>query len=219
MDGMTSAKPLRADAERNRRKLLDAAAELFARKGLGVGLDEIARCAGVGVGTAYRRFPDKEQLITALFDDRLEQIASLAERCAAREDAYAGLVEFIEGNVELQSTDQGLKELILGSPHAIDRVRIARGRIEPAVESLVSRAQAAGQIRADVAHTDLALVQFMLTAISDIARDADPEAWRRALRLVLDGLRTPEPGPMPGAPIARESLDRLIRGLPRGTRR
>jgi AcrR family transcriptional regulator len=215
---MTSAKPLRADAERNRRKLLDAAADLFARKGLGVGLDEIARHAGVGVGTAYRRFPDKEQLITALFDDRIEQIASLAERCATREDAYAGLVEFIEGNVQLQSTDQGLKELILGSPHAIDRVRVARARIEPAVESLVSRAQAAGQIRADVAHTDLALVQFMLTAISDIARDADPEAWRRALRLVLDGLRTPEPGPMPVAPIARESLDRLIRGLPHGAR-
>src|SRR3954449_11672756 len=133
-----ATKPLRADAERNRRKLLDAAAELFARKGLGVGLDEIARHAGVGVGTAYRRFPDKEQLIEALFDDRIEQIASLAERCAAHEDAYAGLVEFIEGNVQLQSTDQGLKELILGSPHAIERVRGARARIEPAVESLVA---------------------------------------------------------------------------------
>src|ERR1700754_2811238 len=149
-----SAKPLRADAERNRRKLLDAAAELFARKGLAVGLDEIARHAGVGVGTAYRRFPDKEQLIDALFDDRLEQIASLAERCAARADAFAGLVEFIEGNVQLQSTDKGLKELILGSPHAIDRVGAARERIEPAVQSLVARAQAAGQIRADVTHTD-----------------------------------------------------------------
>src|SRR3954468_15896703 len=142
-----ATKPLRADAERNRRKLLDAAAELFARKGLAVGLDEIARHAGVGVGTAYRRFPDKEQLIEALFDDRLEQIAALAERCAAREDAYAGLVEFVEGNVELQSTDQGLKELVFGSPHAIPRVRAARARIEPAVESLVARAQAAGQIR------------------------------------------------------------------------
>jgi AcrR family transcriptional regulator len=216
MGDMTSAKPLRADAERNRRKLLDAAADLFARKGLGVGLDEIARHAGVGVGTAYRRFPDKEQLIEALFDDRIEQIASLAERCATREDAYAGLVEFVEGNVELQSTDRGLKELILGSPHAIARVRAARARIEPAVESLVGRAQAAGQIRADVAHTDFALVQFMLTAISDITRDVDPDVWRRALRLVLDGLRTPEPGEMPGPPVPRESLDAVIRGLSRG---
>jgi AcrR family transcriptional regulator len=218
MVAMTT-KPLRADAERNRRKLLDAAAELFARKGLGVGLDEIARHAGVGVGTAYRRFPDKEQLIEALFDDRIEQIAALAERSAACEDAYAGLVEFIDGNVQLQSTDQGLKELILGSPHAIARVRAARARIEPAVESLVSRAQAAGQIRADVAHTDVALVQFMLTAISDITRDVDPDVWRRGLRLVLDGLRTPTPGAMPGPPIPRESLDAVIRGLPHGRRR
>jgi AcrR family transcriptional regulator len=211
-----TTRPLRADAERNRRKLLDAAAELFARKGLAVGLDEIARHAGVGVGTAYRRFPDKEQLIDALFDDRLEQIASLAERCAANPDAYAGLVEFIEGNVQLQSTDKGLKELILGSAHAMARVEGARARIEPAVASLVARAQAAGQIRADVAHTDLAVIQFMLTAISDLTREVDPEAWRRALRLVLDGLRTPQPGPMPGPPIARESLDAVIRGMSRG---
>jgi AcrR family transcriptional regulator len=213
---MPTTRPLRADAERNRRKLLDAAAELFARKGLTVGLDEIARHAGVGVGTAYRRFPDKEQLIDALFEDRLEQIASLAERCAAREDAYAGLVEFIEGNVQLQSTDKGLKELILGSAHAMARVEGARARIEPAVASLVARAQAAGQIRADVAHTDLAVIQFMLTAISDLTRDVDPEAWRRALRLVLDGLRTPRPEAMPGPPIARESLDAVIRGMSRG---
>jgi AcrR family transcriptional regulator len=211
-----STKPLRADAERNRRKLLDAAAELFARKGLSVGLDEIARHAGVGVGTAYRRFPEKEQLIEALFDDRIEQIASLAERCATRDDAYAGLVEFIEGNVQLQSTDRGLKELILGSPHAIARVQGARSRIEPAVASLVERAQAAGQIRADVGHTDVALVQFMLTAISDITREVDPDVWRRGLRLVLDGLRTPSPGEMPGSPIRRDALDAVIRGLSRG---
>jgi AcrR family transcriptional regulator len=211
-----STKPLRADAERNRRKLLDAAGELFARRGLAVGLDEIARHAGVGVGTAYRRFPDKEQLIEALFDDRIEQIASLAERCARRDDAYAGLVEFIEGNVQLQSTDRGLKELILGSPHAIARVQGARSRIEPAVASLVERAQAAGQIRADVGHTDVALVQFMLTAISDITREVDPDVWRRGLRLVLDGLRTPQPGEMPGSPVSRDSLDAVIRGLSRG---
>ncbi len=210
-----TTRPLRADAERNRRKLLDAAAELFARKGLAVGLDEIARHAGVGVGTAYRRFPDKEQLIEALFDDRIEQIAGLAERCATREDAYAGLVEFIEGNVQLQSTDQGLKELILGSAHAIARVQQARARIEPAVESLVTCAQAAGQIRADVAHTDIALVQFMLTAIADITRDVGPDVWRRGLRLLLDGLRTPEPRAMPGPPLPRESLDAVIRGLSR----
>jgi AcrR family transcriptional regulator len=213
-------RPLRADAERNRRKLLDAAADLFARRGLGVGLDEIARHAGVGVGTAYRRFPDKEQLIEALFDDRLDQIAALAERCAARDDAWAGLVEFIEGNVTLQSANQGLKELVLGSPHAIERVQGMRERLLPAVESMVTRAREAGQVRADLAETDVALVQFMLTALADLTRETQTEAWRRCLRLVLDGLRAGAAAePMPVAPLPREALDEVVRALPHGARR
>src|SRR3954451_11312542 len=98
-------RPLRADAERNPRRLLAAAAELFAAKGLHVGLDEIARHAGVGVGTAYRRFTDKEELIQALFEDRLEQIPALAERYAEYPDALAGLVGFMEGAIGLQAND------------------------------------------------------------------------------------------------------------------
>lgn len=212
-------RPLRADAERNRRKLLDAAAELFARKGLAVGLDEIARCAGVGVGTAYRRFPEKEQLIEALFEDRLDQIAALAERCAAAADPWDGLVAFMEGNTELQSTDQGLKELIFGSPHLLERVRAARERILPAVEALLARARAAGAVRPDLAETDLALLQFMLTAIADITRGADAEVWRRCLRVVLDGMRAPVPGTMPVPPLDQGELDAVVRGLPHGPRR
>lgn len=212
-------RPLRADAERNRRKLLDAAADLFARKGLAVGLDEIARHAGVGVGTAYRRFPDKEQLIEALFEDRLEQIAALAERCAASADPWEGLVEFIEGNVELQSTDQGLKELIFGSPHLLSRVEAARDRILPAIEGLLERAREAGAVRPDLAETDLALLQFMLTAIADITRGADTEVWRRCLRVVLDGLRPGVPGAMPVPPLGQDELDAVVRGLPHGPRR
>jgi AcrR family transcriptional regulator len=213
-------RPLRADAERNRRKLLDAAAELFARKGLAVGLDEIARHAGVGVGTAYRRFPEKEQLIEALFDDRLEQIAALAERGAANDDPWTGLVEFIEGNVALQSTDQGLKELVFGSPHLLARVQEVRERLLPAVAGMLARAQAAGQVRDDLAETDVALLQFMLTAIADITRDADPEVWRRYLRLVLDGLRAGAASePMPVPPLPRDALDTVVRALPAGRHR
>lgn len=212
-------RPLRADAERNRRKLLDAAADLFARRGLSVGLDEIARHAGVGVGTAYRRFPDKEQLIEALFDDRLDQIVALAERCADNDDAWAGLAEFIEGNVALQSTDQGLKELVFGSPHLLARVQEVRDRLLPAVAGLLARAQAAGQVRADLAETDVPLVQFMLTAIADITREADPEIWRRYLRLVLDGLRASAASePMPVPPLPHDALDAVVRALPAGTR-
>src|SRR2546423_10437444 len=93
---MATQKPLRADAERNRRRVLDAAAELFAAKGLAVGLDEIARHAGVGVGTAYRRFPDKRELIEELYEDRVARMVALAERALAADDAWEGLAGFIE---------------------------------------------------------------------------------------------------------------------------
>jgi AcrR family transcriptional regulator len=212
-------RPLRADAERNRRKLLDAAAELFARKGLSVGLDEIARHAGVGVGTAYRRFPDKEQLIEALFEDRVEQVVALAERAAERDDAWEGLVEFVTGNVELQSSDQGLKELVFGSPHGRARVESARARIMPAAGRLVARAQAAGELRGDIAQTDVALTVFMLTGLADLTRGTRPDVWRRHLRIVLDGLRTPEPGEMPAAPLSPDALEEVIAALPAGTPR
>jgi|SRR4051794_9966291 AcrR family transcriptional regulator len=209
-------RPLRADAERNRRRLLDAAAELFAAKGLHVGLDEIARHAGVGVGTAYRRFADKEQLIEALFEDRLEQIPALAERCAEDPDAFAGLTAFMEGAIALQGSDQGLKELFFGSPHAAERVGRARDRILPAVTGMVARAQAAGQMRPDASETDIALIQFMLIGLADLSAQADPDVWRRHLRIVLDGLRTPEPSALPVPALPRERLDAVIRRLPRG---
>src|SRR4051812_25758248 len=101
---------LRADAERNRQRILDAAGELFARKGLCVGLDEIARHAGVGVGTAYRRFASKDELIDALFEDRVGEIAALAERALEADDPWEGLTGFLEGATELHVANRALKE-------------------------------------------------------------------------------------------------------------
>src|SRR3954451_17247530 len=105
---MTTEKPLRADAERNRRRILDAAEELFSVKGLSVGLDEIARHAGVGVATAYRRFPDKEQLVDALFEEHVEALAGVAAAALEHDDPWQGVVRFMEGAVELQVANRGL---------------------------------------------------------------------------------------------------------------
>src|SRR5438067_13101700 len=123
---MTTEKPLRADAERNRRRILEAAAELFATKGLSVGLDEIAHHAGVGVGTAYRRFPDKRKLIEELFEDRVARMVALAERALAADDAWEGLAGFIERATEHQIANRGLKELVFGSDQG--RALSARAR-------------------------------------------------------------------------------------------
>src|SRR3954469_12512610 len=156
-----STKPLRADAERNRRRILDAASELFADKGLSVGLDEIAHRAGVGVATAYRRFPDKDELIDALFAERVDTLVAVAERGLAEEDPWQGVVTFMEGAVALHASDRALKELVFHGSGGPARVAHVRGRMAPLAREILRRAQTAGVVRADVVVTDLILLQFM----------------------------------------------------------
>ncbi|HTY96556.1 MAG TPA: helix-turn-helix domain-containing protein, partial [Solirubrobacteraceae bacterium] len=112
----TAERPLRKDAERNRQRILDAAAELFTQRGLEVTLNDIAHHADVGVGTVYRRFPDKEQLIDALFEDRLLRFVGLAEECLADPDPWSGFVGFLERGFELQAGDKALKQLLFATP-------------------------------------------------------------------------------------------------------
>src|SRR5215207_8155029 len=109
----TPERPLRRDAERNRLRILAAAREAFAEEGLCVTLDEIARRAGVGVGTVYRRFPDKESLVDALFEHRMEEFVALAEECLRAEDPWEGLTCFLEQATEQHACDRGFKEVAL----------------------------------------------------------------------------------------------------------
>ena len=190
-------RPLRRDAERNRQRILVAARDAFAEDGLAVTLDEIARRAGVGVGTVYRRFADKEQLIDALFEERIGEVVALAETSLRREDAWDGLVRFLEGVTELHACDRGLKEVALSGVHGLERVGRARELMFPLVTRLVVRAQEQGSLRADLEPTDLPLLQFMLGALSECTRDVEPEVWRRFLGILTDGLRTRRDGPTP----------------------
>lgn len=200
---MTSAstpaadRPLRRDAERNRLRILEAAREEFAEHGLRASHDDIARRAGVGVGTVYRRFPDKEQLIDALFEQRMEEIAALADEGLEMEDPWDGLVHFYVGAMDLQTTDRGLKELVLGTACGHTRVTRARERIGPKAERLVERARAAGAVRDDLAVTDLPILQLAAAAIAEATRDVAPDVWRRTLTLMLDGLRPERSGTTP----------------------
>jgi AcrR family transcriptional regulator len=212
---MTTEKPLRADAERNRRRILEAAAERFAAKGLSVGLDEIAHHAGVGVGTAYRRFPDKRRLIEALFEDRLDRVVELAERALEADDAWEGLTGFLEQATELQIENRGLRELVFGSDHGTALAARARASLAPLTEQLVRRAQESGPLRADVVATDVPLLQFMASSAAELTPPDAPELWRRYLALVMDGLRTPEPHPLPQPGLSPDELDVIVRNAHR----
>ncbi len=203
-------RPLRADAERNRRLLLEAARELFAERGLHVSLDEIAKRAGVGVGTAYRRFGSRSELVAALFDERLEQMVAIAEECLRIEDAWQGLAAFIERSAELQASNRGLKEILLGSAEGRERIANVRRRMRPLGTQLVQRAQQAGALRPDFGPQDLPMIQIMLGAIADASEQAAPELWRRYLSLILAGMRAE--GELAGSALGWKAMAGVMDG-------
>src|SRR3954466_7332327 len=201
----TAERPLRKDAERNRRRILDAAREVFAEHGLDAGLDHIARHAGLGVGTVYRRFPDKDKLIDALFEERIGAIAALAEEAAAHEDPWAGLVFFFERSLAEQAADRGLKQILISGAQGCAQVSAGRERIAPPLQSLVGRAPAAGVLREDVTAQDIPMISLMLGSLMDASRGVAPELWRGHLALLPHGRGGG--GPRRDEPLAVGPLD------------
>jgi AcrR family transcriptional regulator len=186
---LPSERPLRRDAERNRQRILDAARVVFAERGLNGSHDDIAREAGVGVGTVYRRFPDKEQLIDALFEARIEEIADVGRAAVDHPEPWEALVGFLMRTQELQSQDRGLKELVLGGARGAERALAARSLIAPLAAKILQRAKDAGVVRGDVELTDVPLIQLAIGGIAESSRDIAPDVWRRVMTLVIDGLR------------------------------
>ena len=212
-DEAQGIRPLRRDAERNRQRILKAASEVFNERGLEVSLDEIARHAGVGVGTVYRRFRTKEELVEALFMDRLDMVAAVADDALNAPDAWSGLVSFMERMAEIMAGDLGLRQILMFATYGRDLVTIARQRNAPLVERLVARAQAAGQLRTDLRQTDIVFIVFVLTEATQLAQAANPDVWRRYLTLILDGMRPERDGvtPLPVPALAPEEMEKSMR--------
>jgi AcrR family transcriptional regulator len=211
------ARPLRKDAEANRRRLLEAAAELFAERGLQVTLNDIAHHAGVGVGTAYRRFANKEEVIDALFEQRLEQVAAIGEQALAEPDPWRGLVTYLEQILRLQLKDRGLTDIINHPSLGQHRVTEANERVGPILDQLVERARQQGSLRAGMAGTDIVFLQLALDAVINATRGVTPELYRRYLAIFLDGIRAVAvpPGPLPlPAPTAEETQQVLSPSRP-----
>lgn len=199
---------LRADAARNRERILVAAGEVFAERGLEATLDDIAHHAGLGVGTVYRRFPGKEELVEALFVQALDKMVVLAEEAADMEDPWEGLVWFLERATEMQSEDLGLRDVALHGGYGRVKVAAARERIIPAVHRLVERAQQSGRLRSDFVPTDVPIIELMVSSVADYTSSLSPDLWRRYLSIVLDGLVAERTGtrPLPPGP-SHEVID------------
>jgi AcrR family transcriptional regulator len=209
----TFEKPLRKDAERNRQRILESARELFTERGLGVTLNDIARHSGCGVGTVYRRFPDKEQLIDALFEERLAELVALAEEARANPDPWEGMIGFLERGLEAQARDRGLKELLLSTDEGRARVAGMREHLRPLASELVERARDSGVLRPDITDQDMPVIHMMVGAVIDGARDVEPELWRRYLAIVVRGLRAePSPAePLPIGPLDEAQVEDVMR--------
>jgi AcrR family transcriptional regulator len=209
-------RPLRRDAERNRQRILRAAAEMFSERGLEVTLDDVAERAGVGVGTVYRRFPNKEALAEALFVDKLHAVAALAEQALANPDSWDALAGFLDQATEVVAADRGLRQILMFATYDNDRVQNARARLGPLAAQLIERAQRDGVVRADLQPSDLPLIEFMLTTASEYAWSVRPGVWRRYLALILDALRPARsaPTPLPEPALNTAEMMQVHRPLP-----
>ncbi|WP_019926339.1 TetR/AcrR family transcriptional regulator [Nocardia sp. BMG111209] len=193
------SRALRSDARRNRELVLRAAGEMFAEHGVDVAMADIARHAGVSNGTLYNRFPTRQDLIDAVFLDRLETLAVLADQAAAEPDPWQGVVTYVTGMCELQAEDRGFNEVAARGLRS-DAARELQVRGASALGELFTRAKAAGELRPDLTLGDLAFVVWGISRTVEMTRETAPHAWRRHLALYLDGMRAAGARPLPDRP-------------------
>ena len=197
-----NVRPLRADAARNRARVLDAARLAFAEAGLDVGVEEIARRAGVGKGTLYRRFPTKEALVRAIFGDILEDVEALSAETDDVEDPSAAFAHYLNGAARMQANNQGFYDVVAHRLGAAALTAEQRRRFLEAAARPLRRAQEAGSVRTDLEPEDVSIMLRMVGVTTRPAPDGTPmdEHWPRFLGLLLDAVRPEAATPLPARP-------------------
>lgn len=218
-------RPLRRDAQRNRQLILSAAKTVFAQRGFDASLDDIAKEAGLGVGTVYRRFPHRDALIDALFDDMLASIQRIAADALALPRAWDGLVHFMTAMLELQSHDKGLRDAMIARQryleHDQQKSHAVRETVKPMLDTLVARAQQDGDLRADIASTDIAILLITAVTMAELTAPVAPGSWRRHLQIIIDGLRGRPAGAnsaLAEPPLDDEQIDACLVDWKHGSR-
>jgi AcrR family transcriptional regulator len=187
---------LRADARRNREAVIAAAKELFAEQGLDAQMPDVARAAGVGVGTVYRHFPTKDHLIAALVAERFERLAEKTREGLELDDTWEAVAELIRFAAQIQADDRGLCEVMGSRPEVMHTAALAVGLPE-LTDQLVKRAQRAGTLRRDLTWEDIPLIACGLGPITQTKAGPAIGRWPRLVEIILDGLRPPGTGKLP----------------------
>jgi AcrR family transcriptional regulator len=208
-----AAKPLRRDAAENRARLLDAATQVFAEHGLDGSVEDVAREAGVGMGTLYRRFPTKQALIDELVGGLRRELLALARSAAERPDGE-GLEQLLVQAGQLQAEQRGCVERLWDHSDA-ELETMTEFRV--ILRSLLESAQQRGRIRADVTGTDISMVLWSLRGVIETTRAVAPTAWRRHLEIMIAGLR-PTSGRFAGELAEKPLSDARARKITRADR-
>ncbi len=194
---MNPAASSRRDARRNHERLLNEARQLFAERGIDAPLDELAVRAGVGAGTVYRHFPNRDALVRELYDAAVETVNDFAPEILGAESGWRSVELYLE-RLGAWVADSPYLPAVMRRVAELDPSHRPGAAFEQVVDGLVARAQAEGTLRRDVTAVDLSVLVDMLGSLGQYGREYLPY-WRRQLTIVLDGLRArPDATPMPG---------------------
>lgn len=201
MERTAAERPRRRDAQDNRDRVLNAARQRFATDGLEASLNAIARDAGVSIGTLYNHFPTRDALIESALHDRVAESVESAERALREPDPWTGLVNHLLLLADWQAGDRGFTDICVRSLTDDSPIERTKARGQELFRALVTRAQDSGALRPDVDLTDIGLLLWSVVRATEPIRASAPEAWRRHVAVLLDGLRTGAAHPLPGKPI------------------
>jgi len=205
---IAAPRPLRKDAERNRLRIIASAREVFRERGFEATLDDVAHHAGLGVGTVYRRFPNKEQLIESMFAERMSEIIELAKKTLEDPDPWHGFVAFLEQVAESMANDRGMHDIMVSTAFGHEQIARVRDQLMPLGTEIVQRAKESGELRADFEVEDVVVLLKMCGAVATYVEHMSPGIWRRYFTLLIDSLRARrgEPTPLPHPPLTAEML-------------
>lgn len=210
----TATQPLRSDAERNRARIIAAARRVFGRDGLNASMASVAREAGVGIATIFRRFPSKEELVAAVFADRMDAYAEAIAVAIDDPDPWHGLAGFIETVCAMQAADYGFADVLTMTFPTAKALEERRNEVYDVMVQLIDRAKAAGRLREDFAPEDLVLVYMANAGVVNATGDAAPEAWRRVVTLFIQSFEAPARGPLPDPPEHSALYRAMLRASP-----
>lgn len=202
-------RPQRADAQRNRARVLDAAEELFAESGNGATIEDIAKRAGVGVGTVCRHFPTKQALLDEVLTQSFRELVADADEALGSDEPAVAFEQFVHRLALHQARRRMLAEQMateLELPPAAIELRDA---MRAAITELVGRAQAAGAVRDDISPADTAMLFAGIAQITAVA-GGDPAVRDRYVAVMLDGLRPSAATPLPGKPMQYRDIDKIL---------